>query len=262
MPNPVRHEPFGHMDFVLRMMALGLVMSPLFSAPGLTIECCKFDFMHAADLGVCCDFLGNLFFHLAKHKYAGATKASRYTKLFLDIRKWYKDNGVQNRLPCLTPLMVRKKERAPPKLRAKAAEARGLVGFALHIAQEKLDSGDVFENAIIEAARRLSRVYDCLSAANWDPATFSRAVQEFALLYVALEAQSPEPLWRVKPKLHPFLELARLAVNPAAHWTYRDEDFGGTVAILARRRGGKYDPRAVAACMLTKFTAQHEIPRF
>ena len=45
--------------------------------------------------------------------------------------------------------------------------------------------------------------------------------------------------------LHLFQELAEMdGCQPALSWTYRDEDFGGTVAGLGRRRGG---PRTIAA---------------
>lgn len=249
------------MDFCLRQRADGLPMSSLFAAPGFTVECCKFDWLHAADLGVTSDYLGNLFTYLVANKYPGASKQARCTKLFLDISKYYKDNLNDSRLPTLTPLMLQKKAGSPPKLRAKAAEARGLVGFAVQICIAKLDPANVLENTIKETAVRLHNAYQCLSADHWDESTFHANINQFALLFVALEEQTPSPFWRVKPKMHPMLELARLGVNPANHWTYRDEDFGGTMAELAHRRGGRYTPVSVSNAALERFCGQHPLPR-
>eukprot|EP00971_Amphidinium_carterae_P046157 908670-Amphidinium_carterae.1 len=52
--------------------------------------------------------------------------------------------------------------------------------------------------------------------------------------------------YTVPPKLHLFLELAREGVRPSMSWTYRDEDFGGCMAALARRRGGRDTPSATS----------------
>ena len=60
-----------------------------------------------------------------------------------------------------------------------------------------------------QAAMRLQSAYACLAQGAWDPVVFGDAVRQFALLLVALEAATPSPFWRVKPELHPMLELAR-----------------------------------------------------
>eukprot|EP00972_Heterocapsa_arctica_P027806 4090176-Heterocapsa_arctica.AAC.1 len=46
---------------------------------------------------------------------------------------------------------------------------------------------------------------------------------QFALQYVSLEAGSLDPKsWRVKPKLHVFLEVCSEGGRPAMYWNYRD----------------------------------------
>ena len=40
-------------------------------------------------------------------------------------------------------------------------------------------------------------------------------------------------------KGHLLMHLALSRVNPASHWCYRDEAFGHTLALLAKRRGGE-----------------------
>ena len=73
------------------------------------------------------DFLGNLCWHTLP-KLAPSRKAA-VSALFKEMRQWYQDNGVENRLLTLTELMIRKKANSSPKLRSKAAEARALVPF-------------------------------------------------------------------------------------------------------------------------------------
>ena len=42
--------------------------------------------------------------------------------------------------------------------------------------------------------------------------------------------------------------------NPKLYWTYADEDFGGWLASLARRRGGHRTPVSVALTLLNSCT--------
>ena len=82
---------------------------------------------------------------------------------------------------------------------------------------------------------------------------------KFALLYVGLhENMNPTnaKLWRLKPKLHQFLHLCSEGGIPSKTWTYRDEEFGGSVARLARRRGGMLRPQATSAKVLWSFATQ------
>ena len=80
-------------------------------------------------LGVAPDFQGNLFWHTLPK--LAPTRKPAVTALFKEMRQWYIDNGVENRLLTLTELMIRKKANSSPKLRSKAAEARALVPFGL-----------------------------------------------------------------------------------------------------------------------------------
>jgi len=63
------------------------------------------------------------------------------------------------------------------------------------------------------------------------------------------------------PKLHLWQEMNEEQMGcPATCWVYRDEDFGGSVMQLAKRKGGAHNPRSTAAAMLYKFTAKHDLP--
>ena len=115
---------------------------------------------------------------------------------------------------------------------------------------------------MLQGCKHLQAMYACLSAANWDADKFLRAAQKFLLLMRTLESFFGEDiLFRVKPKGHLLLELARSRTNPAHTWTYRDESFGHTLALLARRRGGKFSMAAVSKATLLRFLAANKVPR-
>ena len=105
-------------------------MNPLLQAPWVKTSIFRRDWLHASDQGVCADFLGNLFQHM-HHKYHGANKKARYAALFQDIRQFYEDEQVHDRLHCLLPTFVEKKDGY--KLRCSAAECRALVPFGYRL---------------------------------------------------------------------------------------------------------------------------------
>ena len=64
----------------------------------------------------------------------------------------------------------------------------------------------------------------------------------------------------MKPKLHLLLELGLEGSNPSSSWTYRDEDFGGSMAHLSRRRGGLLKPLPTSSNLLRRFAIRHRLP--
>ena len=120
------------------------------------------------------------------------------------------------------------------------------------------------EHTIKLAMQNLAHCYQCLSHTADDAASRLRDHSRlFASLVVALEQASPQE-FRVKPKLHLFQELNEMqpGARPAKHWTYRDEDFGGSVAGLGRRLGGHKTPKSVGWQVLKKFSARYKLPDF
>ena len=128
-----------------------------------------------------------------------------------------------------------------PKLRASAGETRSLIPWSLEIAEALLDKSNTFENTIFQATLQLNACYSLLSRDLWNPQELAIAGQRFLLLYVSLCDSDPEGMfWRFKPKHHLFQELCEFdECCPSQNWTYRDEDMGGTVAAISRRRGGE-----------------------
>ena len=108
-------------------------------------------------------------------------------------------------------------------------------------------------------SRQQSRPCIICTSATWLSAIFAADVllvksTKFALLYVALEAAEPgDKIWRVKPKLHMLLEVCAEGSKPATFWSYRDEDYGGIVAKMSRRRRGLLSIASCSSNVLNRF---------
>ena len=104
--------------------------------------------------------------------------------LFLKMVEHYNRTGTESRLDTLTLEMLAK-SRQPPKLRARAGEARALVPFAreqtvLHFADE--DPEEAFAK---QAAERLEECYCSLSAASFDHGVLAENSRKFCVLFAA-----------------------------------------------------------------------------
>ena len=55
-----RRERFSLVEFLERQMRKGIAINPIFSVAGIILEIFRIDWLHAVDLGVAADFLGNL----------------------------------------------------------------------------------------------------------------------------------------------------------------------------------------------------------
>ena len=134
--------------------------------------------------------------------------------------------------------------------------------FALQLSQDVLGASPL-EEAAKAGMVNLHRCYVCLSSDTiFAKDLFEDSARRFAAQYVALEAAVPDGLgWRIKPKMHLFWELAMERGKPATCWTYRDEDFGGSVAAMPRRRGGLLSVSAFSLNLLDRIRMQQPILR-
>ncbi len=109
------------------------------------------------------------------------------------------------------------------------------------LADEMLDLSVPKFEAMRHAAFHLNELYSALSSDHPDPcACMKEHGIKFAIQYVALHDfcnHADDKAWRIKPKLHLFLHSTSANSLPRLVWTYRDEDFGGSVARMARRKG-------------------------
>jgi hypothetical protein len=254
-----RKERMSHWDLLAVLAAKDSGLSPLFGVPGIRADIFSMDWLHTADLGVTQDFLGNLF-KLVLPKLPGRSIRARCSSLFVEIQEFYKRNDTQSRLDNLTPTMICG-DKKPPKLRSKAAEARSLVPFAVELSEKYLRDTNMTEKAAKEASKALGLCYECLSCEKFSHEVLALNSKTFCLLYTALEENAKGKDWRVKPKMHLFQEICEESESrPSTCWTYRDEDFGGTIAKISRRRGGKNTVYSTAFNVLNKFVAKNKVP--
>ena len=237
-------------------------VSPLLQAPWVDARIFRIDWLHCADQGVTADYLGNLFV-LISRKLPGRNIKLRTAELWRLIQLGYTARGIQDRLQNLIPTMLKQPKKAP-KLRSSAAQCRALVPIAQDLAQAHLRDCDPIEAAAKIGMGHLHQCYQALSSGSIFADDILREHSiKFALQYVALEDFTDEDpkIWRVKPKLHLFLELCSDGSKPAMYWNYRDEDFGGTVAALSRRRGGLLSVQAFSRNMLERFKIKQPVAR-
>ena len=250
----------GHWDVVRRIMELGRPVSPILQAPWCNSRIFRIDWLHAVDQGIAADWMGSLF-TLALTKMPGRSKEAKVTVLWDKAQEYYGRRRIEDRLQNLTPKMI-KQEHKSPKLRCSAACCRALIGFG----KELVDELFVADPSPVEEAARvgmhsLDMCYRCLSnAVIFSHELLRDSAFRFAQQFCALDTMDRN-LWRVKPKLHLFLELCIETGRPTTCWTYRDEDWGGSVAKMSRRRGGLLSTAAYSSNLLDRFRMQQPMIR-
>lgn len=244
------------------MLEKGAKISPLFSIHGVENKIFRVDWPHSVDQGVGADFLGNLFEMLLR-KLPG-TKAQRSDALWAEIVAYYDLYSVQDRLKEFSYANIRTKTaNQPPKLRGcNAASTRALILFGHQAAERHLAGNVPVEAAAKAAAYHLHMCYHSLSESSvFRQEVLENSSKAFALQYAALRDCSQDPAWRVKPKMHLFLELCSQNCRPNMFWTYRDEDFGGSVAHQNKMRGCWKRTDAFMKHALNMFAMKNPEPR-
>ena len=140
---------------------------------------------------------------------------------------------------------------------------RALVPWLRELSIHLLADDDPKEMAMKVAAQHLNECYQALSSNSiFFDDILKRSSRLFAAQFVALEGRSVGTrTWRIKPKMHLFLELASSGSQPSTFWCYRDEDFGGACAHMARRRGGLAKPGPSSSALLNRWRMRNPVPR-
>ena len=135
--------------------------------------------------------------------------------------------------------------------------------FASKTARRILSTADAIEHAAILAIESLHECYKALSHESIFYKDILRTeATKFAINYTALDNAFDDPkIWKTKPKIHIFVELCSEGSRPSTFWTYRDEDFGGSVARSSRRKGGMLKVRSYSSAMLTRFRIRNPMIR-
>ena len=113
-------------------------MASILGAPAASTSTISVDWMHCVELGVGQDMVANVFWELL-HKdgpvMQGANFAARLERLSASLRAYNARAKPKNPISVLTKKMLKQTGQSP-KLKSKAAECRGIQGFALELAME------------------------------------------------------------------------------------------------------------------------------
>ena len=249
-------------DFMARQRSLGSEICELLTLPGVSPHLASHDWMHAADQGVCADVIANCSRELLP-EFPGASDKERCKQLWVRLRQWHQAHGVPHRLPGLTPSTFLSRD-SPPKLKARAACVRHLAPFIASICAEKWSQGSHHQRTVARLAEAMQACYACLDAPA--PQDLASHCQTFCELYITLEREQQDRgnyfFWRVKPKLHAFIEICQYGDgNPRATWCYQDESAGGTFAKIFAPRGGRSNATKHTEVMLHKWMALTPMPK-
>ena len=257
-------QRIGHAELVSNLQARGK-LGGVWNFPRFSQDCIRIDWLHCMDQGVSAMFFGGLLHLAVTLAMYGPNQSARARHIFRLILVWYRANRVQaDRLKAL-PLTRFKPKNARPQLKASAGQVRALVPFFLELVrgwEEHMFVADVWAEVLLlkRAAHSLWLCYECLSLSRPRPLT---VLQEesvaFAQVLVQLEGLKPAR-YTVTPKLHLLMELALEGSRPSQSWCYRDEDFGGFLAGVARRRGGHDSALATSRNTLNAFMAKQPLP--
>ena len=237
-------------------------LSPMFFFPGFDATMIRVDWLHCMDIGLAAQWCGAvLAVAVEDFKHLGNNMDVRRQYLFSSILNFYKETNVPHgdRLKIL-PLKRFRPEQGKPVLKAGAAVVRKLIpwfhnwvgGWPEHILTPTLRS-------IQHGMKALYMCYQMLSK-DAPLEEFHVHAKRFAVQLVSLAEVRPQT-FRVKPKLHLLMELSlEKSSSPSSCWTYRDEDFGGSLATFAVRRGGKDTPYATSSNTLKKCCLNQQMP--
>lgn len=232
-------------DFSREILDAGHQLSPLFSIPGFGVKNICIDVLHALDLGLSQDIVGNVLYESLGPYAIGRNKTLQLEDLMRKLKNHYSRMKTNNRIDKLTMDMIRKTGKAP-KLRARGAETRYIIPFALEIAIAMV-AANVGEHwrkthACVSALMDFSM---CLGLQPFPLEKAKDALMNACSHYVDLAVKAlrqNKNAWRMKPKIHLVMELALFQMDelsdPMTYWCYKDENFVGLVADIGAIRGG------------------------
>ena len=220
------------------------------------------DVLHALDLGVTQDLIGNVLWEWVTQFAPGRNLSEKVKSVALKLKEHYKVFHTPCRIDALSQEMIRQDGKSP-KLRAKGAETKGVLPFALELAiAMKTARPTAHFDTVASCASCLMDFYILLDSDEWNHDAAAEACRRFCVLFHALsrEAAARDPRhWKMKPKMHLFQELAEFQTaelgHPARYWTYQDESSVGVVAKMAMSRGGARSAASAAKATLLRSLA-------
>jgi len=229
---------------------------PVVAHPWFNVHTYRLDLLHTLDHhGVANAVLGNVLWrhvHAPSPALPGSTQDERLAFLNEDIKSFYSQHAVANRLP---PLRLGNLRPADfPDLSGpvvKAANTRSLVPYGLEL-QRRATTADpsIVNRHILKCVESLSAVYDIFYAGSYvltaaEAEAAARHLTRMGLHYQRLAFLHTDQLaWQMRPKLH--YAVAHLAgqaklINPRYVQTYGSEGLVGKVCnIYKASQSGPY----------------------
>lgn len=240
---------------------------PLWSVPGVSSELVLVDWLHCCDLGVAADVLGNVLLEMVDAMDSQDSRDIKMSKLWKSILETYKERNVGHdmRFPYLKLKSFLQPGKSP-KLKGKGSHIRGLVPVLTQLSDQYLQAKDFHIQTVKSCLIYLNKCYQELG--DFSAVRFEDSATRMAILYCSLEREQMDmdvyKRWKVKPKLHLFMELAfhicKERGNPSKFWTYKDETHGGHLREIAKSKGGKNSSSSSAYRMLTRFVSSNPVP--
>ena len=230
-----------HEMFIADFRARGEPLPPLFDVIGFRLECVMIDILHCMDLGVTAHIVGNIMWLCVRKKvWGGRTNEANVQTLMVQMRKWYKQSP-RDRSKLQGDLTVERirTQGGWPKLKAKGAATRHLVGFACVLAREYLDPIHQSLTSLLARFYNLIDVDDMFLAppVKVEMPQLGRRLIEIYSVLSANALANHEKLWKFSPKHHLAQHLFEWQCvelgNPKFYTTYADEDLVGRLIDVA-----------------------------
>ena len=267
---PWRQERLSDFDFLQSLRDQQIQVSPLLQLPGFRLSYVVLDWLHIVDLGVGADMMGCFFWTLIRNNnyLDGPNKDVRTAALWRLLKDWYSETKPASRLDNLTEEMIKRSgTNKKPKLRAKGAECRYIIKFAVDLSKSlhQADPSSAEMSAIAELFNELwtLQLWVSGSKGKYNSEIAAAHCRRFCLMYEALRASGKgDNLWQFKPKLHLLQELVEYQSHdygsPRLYWTYRDESWCGFMAKANKRRGGCSVSSTIAFRFLQRYRAMQD----
>lgn len=160
----------------------------------------------------------------------------------------------------ITLEMVKRSGKSP-EFRAKGAETRHLIPFAVELSKLIFDTEDsILHKMVSDMFANLYKFYACMGVEPFNPEKAADAAKRFLVLYSDISDMTADNLWRIKPKFHMLQELAEFQAqtsgDPSRFWAYQDESFVGIIAKMAHSRGGKRSAVTTPEGLIDKYRMQ------
>ena len=141
---------------------------PLFALPGFRLAFVGIDVLHALDLGVTQDLIGNVLWEYVVQFASGKNLGEKVKALALKLNAYYKKFGTPCRIDALSQDMIRRDGQGP-KFRAKGAETKGALPFTLEIAMEMQTlRPDAHFKSVAACTSSMMDFYILLDVDEWD----------------------------------------------------------------------------------------------